>query len=191
MSGSIEEFLGGYRPPRISITVTQRADLLAELTTAANRYERLKHTSEALNGGGDARSLLDEIERLSNEIADSSFDFDFEAISRHEYQRLIDAHPPTEEHRANGLIFNADTFPQALVARCAVRPKITPAQAAQLMDTLSESQFTKLWNAAASVNIGDDAAPKFVRPSRMADEPEPSSDTPLNTPSPEASSSDE
>lgn len=188
MTRTVDEFLGGYRPPRISVSVTQRADLLAELTAEANRYERVKGTSDALNGG-EAQEVLDEIQRLSSEIAESSFDFTFEAISRHEYQRLIDAHPPTDEHRANGLIFNADTFPPALVARCAVEPRVTPTQAAQLMDTLSESQFTKLWNAAAAVNIGDDTAPKFVRPSRPAEEPAASSDTPLNTPSPEASSS--
>ena len=188
MNRSLDEFLGGYRPPRLTVSVTQRADLLGELTAAANAYDRVRSTSEALNGG-EAAVLAAEIERLAAEVAASQFEFTFEAISSHDYAELVRRHPPTPEHAQAGLAFNADTFPVALIARCAVEPTITPGQAQQLLDSLSDKQFEKLWAAAAAVNVGGDEAPKFVRPSSAAAEIETSPDSPLSAASPEASSS--
>lgn len=191
MTRTVDEFLGGYQPPRLTVTVTRRADLLAELNAAADRREHLKVDTDLLNGGSEARDLEAEMERLADEIAASAFAFEFEALGAGAYQELLDRHPPLPQQRKDGAAFNPATFPQALIAACSVNPEITVEQAEQLMDALSEHQFKKLWAAAVAVNIGDDSAPKFVRSSLLADAAETLSDTPLSTLFPDQSSSDE
>jgi hypothetical protein len=50
--------------------------------------------------------------------------FLFRAISRKEYDLLIDAHPPTKIQVAKGDQFNVDTFAPTLLANVCVEPEI-------------------------------------------------------------------
>lgn len=187
MTSSIGEFLGAYKAPRLTCRITARADLLSEVTRTAAEYESLKVNSESLNGGPDARRLTERMEELTAQIRDSEMEFVFEALSKGEYDRLMSTCPPLPSQAKDGFGYNPDTFPEVLIAACAVTPEITVDEARALTDTLTESQFKKLWQTSLAVNIGDDAAPKFVMPSGLADPGRTSSVTPPSTESREAS----
>jgi hypothetical protein len=191
VTDSIEEFLGGYQPPRNSVQITQRADLLARHAELNAAHGVAIRDDMALNRNPEAPAILAELHDLEDEIAASEVTFTFESIGRHKYLRLIASHPPTKKDRSDRLDFNADTFPQALVAASCVSPVMTVEQAVELEERLSDGQFRKLWNAAIGVNIGDDAAPKSALRSLTAAQTETSSNTADLEESPEASFSDE
>lgn len=188
MTFNVDDFLGGYRPPKLSIQITSRADLLAELTARVAEVDRVE-SSGRLN---DARvgELRGEIEALVGEIQASEVSFEFEAVGSQAYQRLIDAHPPLPAEKESGAIVRMVSFAPALVSACASNPQIDLQQAEAMRDTLTQSQWEKLVGAAMAVNVGDDTAPKWRRSSVPEDEGQGLSDTPLSTVSPEVDSSD-
>jgi len=191
MTRTIEEFLGDYRSPRVSVRVTQRADLLAEHVRLQAAHKRATRGDLSENRLPEAPGIVDELRAVEAAIAASEFEFTFEALGRQEYLQLLAAHPPRHEDRTERLSFNGETFPPALVAASAVEPAISEAQAAQLVERLSDAQFSKLWNAALTVNIGDDSAPKSVLRSATTEQNDGSSTTASPEESLEAPSSDE
>lgn len=191
MTRTIEEFLGDYRSPRVSVRVTQRADLLAEHVRLQAAHKAAVRGDMSENRLAEAPGIVEQLKAIEAEIAASEFTFTFEALGRQEYLQLLAAHPPRQEDRAERLSFNGETFPPALVAASAVEPTISAEQAEQLFTTLSDAQFSKLWNAALSVNIGDDSAPKSVLRSVTTEQNDGSSTTASPEGSLEAPSSDE
>ena len=163
---TIDEFLGAYQAPRISVRITTRADLLAEVERIAAEIEALP-PSDGLN---DRRQpLMLQLETQVELVRASEFQFVFQALSSGEYDRLIAACPPTPSQAAEGHKWNPERFPFEVIARCAVNPTVTLEQAEELCERLSDNQFKKLWMAAAAVNIGDDTAPKVVTSSPTED----------------------
>lgn len=130
------------------------------------------------------------LEALIEEMSESEMAFTFEAVSNAELDVLKAACPPTPKQVEAGLQWNPERYCPQLIAKCAVEPKVTPKDAIELSETLTESQFTKLWQTAAAVNIGSDESPKLVRSSEPEDQPETSSVSPMNSESPDQSSSD-
>lgn len=172
MTDLIDEILGEFRSPRITEFITTRADLLARRAELQDAHHRAVRTDANTNGPKEAPRIFDEIEQIEDEILASRRPVTFEALGRNEYRRLMLKHPPRAEDRKAQLPYNAETFPAALIAACAVvvddgetSPMMTEAQANDLCERLSGGQFQKLWNAAIAVNVGDDEAPKSVRPS--------------------------
>lgn len=186
MTRSIDEFLGAHRAPRLTVRVTTRSDLLAEVTRLAAEYEALPTGVDAMNSDRD--QLRSEMERLIREVRDSEFEFEFEALSKGAYDRVVATCPPTPSQAKDGFAWNPDTFPEMIIATCSVNPVITVAQAKELTEKLTDSQFRKLWSTAIAVNVGDDAAPKFVTPSALEAPGETSSGTPPSMASPDLSS---
>jgi len=191
VSGSIDDFLGGYQPPRVTVFVTMRADLLA-------RHAELKHAHQLAvrddlqqNRDPQAPGILDELRTVETELAESEFPFTFEALGRHQYMKVKAQHPARKQDRSARLDFNEETFPAALIAASAVEPAMEPEQAVELVDRLSDGQFVKLWNAAISVNVGADDVPKSVLRSDTAASNGTSSTTASPEESPDPSSSDE
>lgn len=63
-----------------------------------------------------------------------------EALSGPDYDAMVEKHPPTQKQREQGDIYNKDTFMPALIAACAVKPKLTVEQ-------LKELRESKAWSA--------------------------------------------
>ena len=125
--------------------------------------------SIATGGNAEANRIRDRIEQLEDEMAASEVVFTFTAMGRHEFMRLKAKHRPRREDRSDGADFNMDTFPPALIAATCSDPQMTEDEGAELCERLSDGQFTKLWNAAIGVNVGDDSSPKSVRRSATTD----------------------
>lgn len=187
---SVREFLGAYKAPRLTAHVTTRADLLGEITALAHELELERSAAVwALNPPPEHTAKRDRLNGLVKEMAASEMAFTFEAISNASLEVLKASCPPTPSQVEAGMQWDPVRYCPALIHRCAVEPVVSIEEAIELSETLTESQFVKLWQTAAAVNIGSDEAPKLVRFSEAEDPPETSSASPMNSVSPEASSS--
>ncbi|MFE3216118.1 hypothetical protein [Streptomyces antimycoticus] len=71
----------------------------------------------------------------------------FRALPRPVLEELIGQHPPTEQQAEEGAIFNADTFPAALVAAASV-DGMSREEAEELLNGWSTPDANALWDAA-------------------------------------------
>ena len=88
--------------------------------------------------------------------------FLFRAISRKEYDQLIDAHPPTKVQVAKGDLYNIDTFAPALLANVCVEPEIDAVAWAGFWkspDWSAGELMGLFYTAAALCNSGFDLVP--------------------------------
>ncbi len=78
----------------------------------------------------------------------------FRSIGRKAYRALMDAHPPTEEQKADaeGLSYNSETFAIALIAASCVDPVLTVEQVEILDAEWNSAELVPLWMAALEVN---------------------------------------
>jgi len=193
VSGSIDDFLGGYQPPRVTVHVTMRADLLALHSQLQHDYQIAAKDDDVEVRHPQAPRILDQIAEVEEQIAASTRPFTFQGIPSNDYRKLITRkeNRPRAQDRDDRLDFNPENFPVALIAASAVSPAISPAESRKLYELLSDSQFGKLWQGAVAVNIGADDAPKSVRRSSAEDPSGTSSSSVASEGSLAASSSDE
>ena len=162
----VDEFLGGYRPPRLSVSITQRADLQNDLARLNDELTSIR-TSDALNDPRPAE-IVEEMAQIVDELKASEREFAFEAVGAYAYQKLMEAHPPLPAEKAEGQLVHLQTFYPAVIAACSAEPKLTVSQVEQLRERLSDNQWAKLVTAAVGVNLGDDSTPKFDQRSLLA-----------------------
>ncbi|MGW1914346.1 hypothetical protein ACWCQS_27370 [Streptomyces sp. NPDC002076] len=82
---------------------------------------------------------------------DAASDFlTFRALPRPVLEELIAQHSPTEQQAEEGAIFNADTFPAALVAAASV-DGMSRDEAEELLNGWSAPDANALWDAAWQV----------------------------------------
>lgn len=93
----------------------------------------------------EIEELTTEIEQLTAEKPDKVCDFVFRSIAPGRYERLVNAHPPTQQQRQRAakrgqqVAFNEDTFPQALVKACLVSPRLTSEQVDEMWQAGTDS----------------------------------------------------
>lgn len=77
-----------------------------------------------------------------------------QAIGSKEYDALLAAHPPTKAQKADGGVFNPDTFGPALLAKSMVDPVVSDEQATELWnsDLWSRGELSDLFYAAVELN---------------------------------------
>lgn len=73
---------------------------------------------------GKKRAQREVLVEIPGEDGPEQASFLFRAISRREYDALIDEHPPTKAGVARGDIFNMDTFAPALLAKVIIEPRV-------------------------------------------------------------------
>lgn len=121
----------------------EEAQALLSEATAENRTER----EEALEAAK---------ERLSDAVVTMKF----QSVGRKRYDEIIDAHPATEEQKAQAKkqgieetpSYNLETFPPALVAASLVEPDLTLEDVQELYDTWNNAEVMELFLAALEVN---------------------------------------
>ena len=117
----------------------EQAARRARFVAEANPGDELaaRQVADAEEARDQARSALD---------ADSEF-LSFRALPRPVLEELIAEHPPTEQQAAEGAIFNADTFPAALVSAASV-DGMSREEAEELLNGWSAPDANALWDAA-------------------------------------------
>lgn len=86
-------------------------------------------------------------------VGEEPMQFDFEALSSKELDKLKAKHPPTREQRAEGFGINHLTFNPALVAATLATPKLSEDDALELFssDMWNTGELQQLVDAASEV----------------------------------------
>ena len=83
----------------------------------------------------------------------------FQGLNPKEYDDLVAAHPPTSAERSKGAVYNAKTFPNALIAAVSYEPKLDydQVEALRSSEAWSSGEFmTLFFNAQTVCNAGLD-----------------------------------
>lgn len=89
--------------------------------------------------------------------------FTLRSIGAPAWSALIGEHPPTDDQRASGYVYNPDTFPYAAVAASIVDPEGATAESVTaLAGRLSGGRWANLWQACREINASGDERPKSL-----------------------------
>lgn len=178
----IQQLLDSARLPEKDVPLCLRGDLLAEwdaASAALAEAQRQAQVEDSLDAGGPVPGLMERVEAIREQMAQSSVTFRLRAVSRRRWTALYAEHPPRDGDKTDALTgFNRDTFYDALTYECIVEPKITPQQWERLADNLSSAQFDTLAEAAWTVNRRDVDVPFSLAASRAPTRTELASERP-------------
>lgn len=177
----LDDILGAYRVPRVSVTITLRGDLNEEITRLAEQYKSLPVNPEALNAEAVATELQDQMTALADEMWASRREFVFEGLSGGTLDRLRAACPPVPSEAKKGATVDGAMFERALIAASSVEPKMTEQDVQRLIDTLTPGDMDLIRQTVKALMEGDNTPPKFVTRSRPEDLDETSSATAPST----------
>lgn len=119
-------------------------DLEAELFTTVDEAAKKK--------------IQKELDLANAELDESTVELKFRSLGRKAYEDLLEQHPPEEEDeddeevKKDEQIWNAKTFPKALVAASLVEPKLSDEEIDILWDEWNGNEVTALFWAALEVN---------------------------------------
>jgi hypothetical protein len=166
----ISSILARRKPRRASVRLSLDGELESRIGELRNQIKRAK-ARDAMNQGfvSDVAKLEAELAELVVQADDGATEFVFQAITRSALEELKREHPTTpeqwERYRESvqdvpvmiGLNMQAPEFDwvgmaPALLAACAVEPKMTLGEAQALWDTLSDAEAAQLFDAAWKVN---------------------------------------
>ena len=106
-------------------------------------------TSTSLADVHPAQELSRQIESLREEMTENEATFRFRALPARQFSDLLAQHAAPG---GTGALFDVNTFPPALIARCCVDPAMTVDEYAELAEVLSHAQQEVLFDAAWTVN---------------------------------------
>ena len=156
-------------PPEVSVSICVRGDLVAEHDRLDGELRRVRDEDDRENRPPQAPQIAQQIQDLEEQIRAAEVEFTFRAIGRKALTDLEATHPATAEQQdaqedGTRLTWNPETYPPALVAASCVAPAgITLARAQHAYETWSTGQWSKLWRACLTANLGStDPGPKSV-----------------------------
>ncbi|WJV48903.1 hypothetical protein [Streptomyces flavofungini] len=104
-----------------------------------------------------AQLQLDDAEHA---LADATVVLTFRALPRPAWEQLLRDHPPTEAQADQGMEYNIETYPAALIAACHIERDdtgtevagMTEQEAQELLDAWPDSEAKALFTSALVVN---------------------------------------
>jgi len=162
---TIDDILSEITARTITARVLLRQDLVerhAELVAALQTAITADAREASMEGGGAAPAAAQAVVDFEAEIDHAMRDFVFKGIGKRGWSDLLKQHPPTKEQLKlqPRLDHNPETFPAVAVAKSCLSPAMTVEQARQLEERLDLTQWSQIWQACLSANIGDPTAPK-------------------------------
>ncbi|ETK36124.1 hypothetical protein [Microbispora sp. ATCC PTA-5024] len=156
---TFDEIKAKAKLPTKAVPLCLRGDLQAEYEGLERDLQLLKDRQKrggTLSGTSDElRALEEKMAVLREEMQDSTQTFTMRALSKKQFSDLKAAKPPREEDKADGLDYNGETFPVALVAACLVDPALTVPQVEELVDTVfTQGQWDLLFWQGLLLNRG-------------------------------------
>lgn len=140
--------------PQNTLRVCDDDQLRRRFEEAEQAARRVRFIAEANPGDEQAARQAAAADALRDEARtalDEASDFlTFRALPRPVLEELISQHPPTERQTEEGAVFNAETFPAALVAAASV-DGMSWEEAEELLNSWSAADAGALWDAAWSV----------------------------------------
>lgn len=176
MAQNIEAILKRAKPRETTVPIYMAGDLVAELERLERQLAEAGDQSwdhgqgPSLAGADPTRAVAEKIAATRSKLKASEVEFRFRALpdwSDEEavttWSNLLAAHPPKNENE----IFNADTFPRALIVACCVDPVMSPEQVDKLTAVLNQAQRNSLFDGAYSVNTEGTQVPFSVNASAI------------------------
>lgn len=134
-----------YSPRERSVPIVMAGGLLEEHRALVEQLQVASAAPQiSLAGNPEAVELAARVVDLEQQIAEATVSMRFRGIGGNTFRQLLRDHPATED----GGQFDAATFPPALVAACAVDPKLTEAEAVELAGIVTDGQWDELFAAA-------------------------------------------
>lgn len=134
----VDAWLTEARPPQRAVTVYGRGDLLSALQALESEPDP---PGEVMGGSPKVKAMR----RLREELDASRRTIHVRGLLNKEREDLLKTHgggPDAKEEDFDGYGYEVDGL-----ARAAVEPTLTPAQARKLHDALGEAQWQSIWQA--------------------------------------------
>ncbi|WP_326646687.1 hypothetical protein OG884_18845 [Streptosporangium sp. NBC_01755] len=157
-TSAIADIIGSIKRPEKTVPICLAGDLQAEFESLERDLAIAREKpadAGTLAGGSDpmATAIAQQIQELRAKMREHTAVFRFQGLSSKVYSDLVAQHPPKEESKRGDVDW--DSFSVALVATCAVEPKMSVEEAGQLADALTQAQWDALFTAAFEVNKAD------------------------------------
>lgn len=160
-NGTLKHFrdlMAEARLPERTVPVCLRGDLRGDFEQAERELEQLQESRQDSMAAPGVGELVDRIQSLRQQMRDATVTFRLRALSKPKYHALVAKHPP--RHGDNGEVIdadraldvNSDTFFEELVPLSIVDPELDENDYAQLVELLTDYQFTELGVAALGLN---------------------------------------
>lgn len=133
----------------------RHAELDRELAKALQEDEQYNRDPLA----PDIRRRLEELEA---EAEANVARFVFRGIGNGAWIKLQVRYPPSKQDRAAGFEFDPAGFCAAAVAASCVDPELSVADATWLFENLPDAEWSKVWRATLTVNLGESNRPKSL-----------------------------
>jgi hypothetical protein len=151
----IDEVIASAKLPEKTLPLCLRGDLQAEWEDLERQLKEAEDADDApvLAGNAAARELAEQMEKLERSMREHEVVFRFRGLSSKKYSDLLVAHKAADDQQdeaVDGL--NWDTYPTALIAACAIDPKMTLEQAERLNDAVTHRQWDDLFATALACN---------------------------------------
>lgn len=159
---SIEDILELARPREEVARVCLDGRLVGRHVELSAKLDTLT-VSTSLAGSSEARDVATEIRQVEEAMEEAKVPFRFAGISSYDYERIQARFP-----RADGKPgWDSNAGAAALIAACALAPKMTEEQATQLLGKVNEGAANELFNAAWTATTGGTSVPPSARASAL------------------------
>ena len=100
------------------------------------------------------------LSRAQDALSDATLTLTFRALPRPVWEQLLRDHAPTEAQADQGMEYNVDSFPAALISACHIERDeaggtvdgMTEVEAQELLDTWADAEAKALFTAALVIN---------------------------------------
>lgn len=165
---SFTDLLKGAKLPEASHPVCLRADLTAEFEAAERDLELIRKQPRQTDSlaGSPAGVLVRRIEELQQEMTASTYTFRLRALPKSKWRALVAAYPPRKDEKTGEPVpedaqigVNREDFLDALIKVSVIDPEMTEEQWADLLDTITDRQYSDLCDEAWFLNRGEVSVP--------------------------------
>lgn len=134
-----------------------RAGALAECTEQGIREEQ---RDAWVASNPQVLAADTDLTRAQDALADATLTLTFRAVPRPVWEQLLRDHAPSEAQADQGMEYNVDTFPAALISACHVERDaggaevegMSAADAQELLDTWADAEAKALFTSALVIN---------------------------------------
>lgn len=162
----VDELIARAKPRETTAQVCLAGDLNArheQLTRELAAASDSAWIPDSLSAENPRLATAEQITAIEREMAEQLHTFRFRALPQSKFRELQRAHPARDDAAPREALFNADTFPSALIAACCVDPEFpSVAKVQELFDRLGQGAFDTAFSAAWLANTGGGDVPKSV-----------------------------
>src|SRR4051812_48838431 len=138
----IEQIISSARRPETTVPLCLRGDLQAVWEQLDRDFDVAdKSITEEVTAGGSpiqAVKIAEQMEAVRQEMLDSTISFVLRGMSRGQWKKVVEDHPPVEGVDDESAEVNEESFVTAMISTCTIDPVMTFDQAARLRDELTD-----------------------------------------------------